>query len=231
MTSAPLFDNVNRPDLGPRLYAEDTYSFLNRATGPFWERIRGKLDRWSTAYPDETGDLRRRFRSRDHRQHYGAWWELYIHQLLTSLGFEVTPHPEVHGSSGRPDFLARRRRDAFYVEAVTEFSGIAANPPRSALEPAILDVINEVDASDFFVSVRLSQIGTSMPRRRQITGPIAAWLATSTGCPDVLTGQPTREDASGRRLGNRASRNAARAVVPWARQQSAGRHPRRLRGL
>ena len=171
-----LFDELDRPDLGPRRYTEDTYSFLNRATGAFWERIRIELDRWYAAYPDDTGDLLRRFRSRDHRQHYGARWELYLHQILISLGFGVTPHPHVPGSSGRPDFLATGRRESFYVEAVTEFSGIAANPPRSALEPAILDVINQVDASDFFVSVRFSQIGTSMPRRTQITGPITAWL-------------------------------------------------------
>jgi hypothetical protein len=215
MTSAALFNKLDRPDVGPRLYTEDTYTFLNRATGPFWERIRTELDLWYEGYPDDTGDLRRRFQSRDHRQHYGAWWELYLHHLLTSLGFRVTPHPYVPGSSGRPDFVAARRRQAFYVEAVTEFSGIAPNPPRSPLEPAILDVINQVDASDFFVSVRISQTGTSMPRRTQITGPIKAWLS-KLDAHRLRSSQVNRPETTLRIADWRSSRSHSHPALPRA---------------
>jgi len=142
VSSRQLFDKHPRSEPDPRGYDEDAFTFLNRASGIVWERIRAELEVWYAAYPDETGDLRARFRSRDHRQHYGAWWELYVLTLLSAVGFRVSTHPEIPGSSGRPDFLAVRGDDSFYVEAVTVFSGFGASALRSALEPAILDIIN-----------------------------------------------------------------------------------------
>jgi len=173
-----LFDDVVRSSAAPRSYAEDTFGFLNRVTGQFWERIRDVLNSWYEIYPDDTGDLRNRFRSRDHRQHYGAWWELYVHQLLLRLGFRLTLHPEIEGSSGRPDFLATRDEDRVYVEAVTTFSGIVAQGARNnRLQLEILDIINTIDAADFFVSINFSRVGETMPGRAAVTAPIEAWLA------------------------------------------------------
>jgi hypothetical protein len=173
-----LFDEFERSDSRQALFSEDTFSFLNRVRGPYWERIRSELNAWYDAFPDETRDLWRRFRSRDHRQHYGAWWELYLHRLVTALGFEATPNAQLPGGRSRPDVLAVRGEQSFYVEAVTVFSGIVASTPRSALEPAILDVINTIDASNFFVSVGFARAASSMPRRAQIIRPIEDWLST-----------------------------------------------------
>ena len=172
-----LFDELERSDSRQARFSEDTFSFLNRVSGPYWERIRRELNTWYDAFPDETRDLWRRFCSRDHRQHYGAWWELYLHRLLTALGFEATPNTQLPGGRSRPDLLAVRGEQSFYVEAVTVFSGIVASTPRSALEPAILDVINTIDASNFFVSVGFARTASSMPRRAQIIRPIEDWLA------------------------------------------------------
>jgi hypothetical protein len=46
------------------------------------------------------------------------------------------------------------------------------------LEPAILDAINTIDASHFFVSVAFARTGSSMPRRAKIIRPIEEWLGT-----------------------------------------------------
>lgn len=171
-----LFDDVERSDSGPARYSEDSFSFLNRVRGPYWERIRDELNSWYDAFPDESRDLWRRFRSHDHRQHYGAWWELYLHRLLSAIGFDVTPNTQLPGGRSRPDLLAVRGEQSFYVEAVTVFSGVVASTPRSALEPAIFDAINTIDASNFFVSVGFARTGTSMPKRAQIIQPIEDWL-------------------------------------------------------
>jgi hypothetical protein len=136
------------------------------------------LDRWYGRYPDESGDLRERFRNPDPRQHYAAWWELYLHELLTRLGFLLTVHPGLPESSHRPDFLVERDGESFYLEAATVFSGIEGESERNrGLELAVLDIINTLDASAFFVHVRFEQVGSSMPRRGAITGPIQSWLA------------------------------------------------------
>ncbi len=174
----PLFDAVERSDGSPARYTEDSFAFLNRASGIVWERLREKLDAWYAAFPDDDGDLRRRFRSADPRQHFAAWWEIYLHALLTALGYKLTVHPTVPGTEGHPDFLAARGDESFYVEGVTVFSGIVAPSRRARLEAAVKDAIETIDASLFMVNLQFDRVGQSMPKKSAITKPIEAWLAT-----------------------------------------------------
>ena len=194
--SQALFDSAKRTDDSPRLYAEDSFTFLNRASGVAWERIRHELVSWYAAFPDTEGDLRKRFQNSDPRQHYAAWWELYLHRLFTRLGYSVSVHPSVPGTSGRPDFLVEHSDTSFYVEAVTVFSGIVAQGRRGRLEAVVLDLINTIDASLFFVSVNFDRAGEKTPRAQAIVGPIEAWLRT-IDADELLTCTadqlPTRE--------------------------------------
>lgn len=173
-----LFDELERTDASPALRSEDSFTFLNRAAGVVWARIRATLDGWYAAYPDADGDLRERFRSRRPDQHFAAWWELYLHALLTSLGFTLTVHPVVPDTDGHPDFLAERGDTSFYVEAVTVSSGIVAPNRRGALEAAVLDVLDTVDASQFMVGVNFERVGRSTPKTAAIKQPVEAWIAT-----------------------------------------------------
>jgi hypothetical protein len=173
-----LFDKVTRSDPSPGGYSEDSFSFLNRAAGVVWERIREKLENWYSAFPDNDGNLHSRFRSPDPRLHYAAWWELYVHAVFTALGFRLTLHPKIPGSDGRPDFLAEHAGNPFYLEAVTVSSGIVAPGRRGRLEAEVQDIINSIDASLFLVGLHYERVGQSMPRRRAIIEPIDAWLAT-----------------------------------------------------
>lgn len=172
-----LFDEIERTNASPAGYNEDSFSFLNRVAGPYWQRVRTTLDDWYAAFPDASSDLWRRFRKPDPKQHYAAWWELYLHHLFTNLGFVATPNAECPGGSSRPDLLVERGSDFFYVEAVTVFSGIVSSESHTALEPRILDLINTIDASNFFVTVRFVQSSTAMPKAGDITRPIAQWMA------------------------------------------------------
>lgn len=185
-----LFDEIERTDGSPATYSEDSFTFLNRADGIVWHRIREKLDGWYGAFPDDDEDVLRRFRSADPRQHYAAWWEIYLHALLTTLGFELTVHPDLPGTNGHPDFLAERGKEAFYVEAVTVFSGIVAVGRRGRLEAAVQDVIDTIDPHKFMVGLHYERVGQSMPRKTAITGPIEAWLAT-LDADEILGAHPS----------------------------------------
>jgi hypothetical protein len=177
MTHQRLFDEVRRTNANPAAYNEDSFSFLNRAAGPYWQRVRTVLDDWYAAFPDASADLWKRFRKPDPKQHYAAWWELYLHHTFTNLGFRVTPNAELPEGGSRPDLLVERGDNFFYVEAVTVFSGIVSSESHTALEPQILDLINTIDASNFFVSVRFAQSSTAMPKAEDITRPIEQWMA------------------------------------------------------
>jgi hypothetical protein len=177
-TKPSLFDRFQRTDLPPGRYAEDAFSFLNRVAGVSWERIRDTLESWYAAYPDEDGTLRSRFRLSDPRQHYAAWWELYVHALFTALGFDLTVHPIVPGTDGRPDFLVEHAGNPFYVEAVTVFSGLVAPGRRARLEAEVQDVINSIDSPSLMVTLQFERVGESRPRNSAIITPIKEWLAT-----------------------------------------------------
>jgi hypothetical protein len=177
MAQDRLFEEVERTNSSPASYNEDSFSFLNRAAGPYWQRVRTVLDDWYAVFPDASADLWQRFRKPDPKQHYAAWWELYLHHIFTNLGFRVTPNAELPEGGSRPDLLVERGANFFYVEAVTVFSGIVSSESHTALEPRILDLINTIDASNFFVSVRFVQSSTAMPRAEDITTPIERWMA------------------------------------------------------
>jgi hypothetical protein len=76
------------------------------------------------------------------------YWELYLHELHRCLGFEVTVHPEVPGTSTRPDFLMSNEEAALVAYSDKE----ARRRQREAL---VLDIINDIKNRDFSLSVEV----------------------------------------------------------------------------
>jgi hypothetical protein len=173
-----LFDDGVRTDGSPAKASEDSFSFLNRAAGPFWATIRDELERWFADYPAaEAPGLRSRFRNRRPDQHWAAWWELYLFRLFGCLGFEVDVHPEMPARMTRPDFRLRRERNV-YVEATTVFSGIVEEGRSAEREAWMVDALNEVKSTDFVVWLHYDQVGMERPGVREVTTPVEEWLTT-----------------------------------------------------
>lgn len=170
-----LFDDVERTDSSPRRSEEDSFSFLNRVDTPFWNEVRRVLEEWFGRYPAEAAaGLREAFRSKLPGQHWGAWWELYLHELFNRMGYEVTVHPTLPDSAKTPDFELRRDGSRVYVEATAVFSGLVSD----AMPAWLPDVIDTIDNGDFFLRlVDVGSRGDERPKRREIAGPLQAWLA------------------------------------------------------
>ncbi|WP_084434776.1 hypothetical protein [Kibdelosporangium aridum] len=112
-----LFDDMVRVDDTPARHAEGSYAFMNRVNQPFWRRVREQLEIYFQNYPkDDALDVANRFKDDDPQQHYAAWWELYLFALYSRLGYSVTPHPDVEGTTKKPDFMLTRGDQEFYVE-------------------------------------------------------------------------------------------------------------------
>lgn len=172
----PLFDTFERSNPDPATIEEDSFTFLNRIDQPYWAEVRRVLEVWFGRYPaSEAPQLRRRFRSDLPGQHWGAWWELYLHELFVRLGFRVAAHPPLHDSARRPDFEISRGAWRAYLEATVCFSGIVTDEPGA---PGWLtEAINLVDSPGFFVMVKAVEgTGPERLRNRQISGPIQRWL-------------------------------------------------------
>lgn len=118
-----------------------------------------------------------RLRSPDNRQFHGAFWELYLHECLIRLGYSVTLHPELELTTRRPDFLAKRESEAFYLEA------------RSASEPddeitagrrrgRVYDALNRLESRNFFLWVDVDGEGATDLPTRPFRKRLEQWLAT-----------------------------------------------------
>ena len=185
--SVTLFDNFERTDASPRRYDEDRYRFLNRVDQPYWQRIRQELERWYADFPDDQRnvDLCKRFRRPKPNQHFGAWWELYLHHLFRRLGFAVKVDPPVRG--GKPDFRMTRGSDPFLVEATTSFSSIVDDDRQPTREAAILAAVNQATNPNFTVGLEIEQLGPDQPKAREITEPLEQWLSDLD--PDDVLGR------------------------------------------
>lgn len=173
-----LFDDLERFDRSPAAHGEDGFSFLNRADGIGWARIRDVLERWFADYPPaHAGDLRGKFRSKRAGAHFGAWWELYLHRLLQRLGYEVEVHPEMPGTSSRPDFELRREQERIYLEAAVVFSGIVDEQRDGIREGWIMDAVNRGKNPSFHLQIEFQRLGTNRPKDRDIYRPLEEWLA------------------------------------------------------
>ncbi len=182
-----LFDEIDRGDASPRRYDEDSFSFYNRAAGAHWQRIRDVLEDWFAAYPDaHKADIRGHFRSKIAGQHAAATWELYLHRLFSRMGYSVVVHPELHGSTGRPDFELVRGEERLYVEAAVVFSGIVEGDRDGIREGWIMEAVNKASHPNFYVLIeQFVELGNQKPRDKAIQQPLTAWLDTLD--PDEVT--------------------------------------------
>ena len=156
-----LFDHFERTDGATAEYSVPEFTFLNRSSWQSVARIRGESEGWYARYPAaatdrdrERRDLRGRFRSPRDRDHASAFFELFLHELLSCLGCELLVHPSVRGTRKSPDFrVVPPHGDAFYLEAtiVTGKSEDAA--AAQARKAIVLDAINRLDSPNFYIEV------------------------------------------------------------------------------
>ena len=166
-----LFDTDERTDASAEREAEGRFAYLNRAAMPAVDRIRVEVDGWYGHHPDPGGDLRARFRSGDAQNHEGAFFELFVHELLAKLGLSPTiPH------SG-PDFLLPTPEGDVYVEA----THLTDRPPDDpALEVPVFDALNALHGqipADLGLEVSVSGSLRRAPRLSSITRKVQQWLS------------------------------------------------------
>jgi len=147
--------------------------------------VRSILDQWFREYPDDSKvELRTRFRDNDEGQHIGAWWELYVYTLHRLLGYRIVVHPDIEGTTRKPDFLVTRGTTRRYVECTVTSSVDTAGNRTAGTKEWIIDCISDIQRPDFLVGIEHIREGTLRPKRSEITRPILEWLATLN--PDLI---------------------------------------------
>ncbi|HEY6760150.1 MAG TPA: hypothetical protein VI318_11685 [Baekduia sp.] len=183
-----LFDTFVRTNARPN-DDESSFEFLNRAAGPFWERVRQLADAWFVEYPDgeDARDLRERFRGREWGEHIGAWWELYLYTLFRRLGYDIDIHPKLANVTRRPDFGIVTDGEPILLEARHVQSGLVSSGGSAGRDGWITSPLNGLTHPRFMVGVRILDRGERQPRRDAVTAGVLDWLNSLD--PDALIGQ------------------------------------------
>lgn len=172
-----IFSAITRNDPSPASHGDSHAQFLDRVSGPYWDQVRDLIEDWfSRLCPDAQADVRGRLRSKDDRQSKGAFFELYLHECLLRMGYTVTCHPELEGTSRRPDFLAEKDGRSIYVEARSASSSDVA-VGKAARVNAVYESLDKLDSPNFFLWIDVVKQGEAPLRARPLRGRLETWLA------------------------------------------------------
>lgn len=171
-----IFSAVERTDPSPAGHGESHSQFIDRVAGPYWDQVRNLVEEWfSRLCSDAQADVRGRLRSRDDRQSKGAFFELYLHECLFRMGYAVTCHPQVDGTSRRPDFLAEKDGSAVYVEARSASSSDIAVGAAARVN-TLYESLDKVDSPDFYLWIDVDRQGGGPLRARPLRSALEEWL-------------------------------------------------------
>ncbi len=146
-----LFDQKQRTLLGPAENNADTYNYYNDSARKDVGIVRNLIERWFEKYPQEEKDeMKARFKVTFN----DTFYELYIFTLFSALGYNLTIHPEIPDTKKKPDFMAQKGDDFFYIEVkyITMLSQSEKGQKRR--ENELLDGLNKIDATNFMLSLK-----------------------------------------------------------------------------
>jgi hypothetical protein len=163
-----LFDEIQRTYSGPPDYNESKFKWTARPKSAYLRKI---IQQWFDdfhASDKKRERVHREFRLEDDRKHLGAFFEIYLHHLLTRIGFEVMVEPDwtdwsdrperSEQSKRKPDFLLKGKGETPILIETTCIMPDEIFGPKKKLENRILDEINRrVNSPNFFLFIIINQ--------------------------------------------------------------------------
>ena len=109
-----LFEDKERNDISPANHNINLYSYYDLSGRKDIGSVRNLLNKWFLNYPiQERSELKARFK----KTFSSTFFELFIHELFKSQGFDLTIHPILINSTKKPDYLIKKDDQEFYLEA------------------------------------------------------------------------------------------------------------------
>jgi len=172
-----LFDAIERDALTEAEEYLPSFRALNRFDWPGAHSTRVHLESWLQRFPDfARARLRGRLRSDNNREHEGALFELFLHELFTRLGCSLEVEPEIADANTTPDFLVVRLDRRFYLEAtaVGEESGPFTPSPN---ERDVVQKLNTLESEHFGIRVDMEGTLSRTLGRHEVVRPFQRLLA------------------------------------------------------
>ena len=189
MALAHLFDDdIARVQHRTKHESEPLFAYYNTSARSSVNALRRLLEQWFNPYPEEAKtDLRERFRSPIDVQHQAAFFELYVHRLVSCMGYELKPHPDIPGTSSHPDFLVGKDGTAVLYLEITIAAPSAEEQGQEKRAAVVYDTLNGLDSPNFFLHIRVRGAPKTPPAGARLRDDLYKWLATLN--PDELAKQ------------------------------------------
>jgi len=172
-----IFPDTERTFTGSALYNEPQYAYLQRSARPEAHLVRNLLEDWIQRYPvSEQRELIIRLQTNDFSS---AFFEFYLHELLIRNGFDVDLHPDLEGTTKRPDFLVQNNSgEKFIVEAVLSHEESNSKQALKNQLKTVYDELNKLTSPNFFISIGVRRQGGDQPSARRIKNQLSSWMDT-----------------------------------------------------
>jgi hypothetical protein len=178
LSFAMLFESRQRIRKVPLNRGEKLWEFYNSCTLPGYDEFRSVIDQWLAEMAGkDRQELIGRMKYGGNRQFGACLCELSVHAFLIRSGFKVAVHPEIPGTTKRPDFAALDDADAVaaYVEVTT------VNPPdaQEKEENRENPLYNAIDGVKLppgcALGYNLVRAGKSSPPLKPVVAEIEQW--------------------------------------------------------
>ena len=171
-----LFDAIKREPLTTASNRYSAFVTVNQDCSPRAQEIRNTLETWFEKFPTEgQEDLRGRFRSPRPDVHESAFFELFLHEVMTNLGFALEVHPNLADSTHRPDFLVRDGNISFYLEAGV--AGRSSGPfTRRNEELEVIEALETLTSPNFNLLIELTGELSKSVRTRRLLSKVRSLL-------------------------------------------------------
>ena len=173
-----LFEDLQRTRVSGKRWAESDFTFLDQSSWPRAQRVRSLMNDWYAEYPESSRyDLKRRFQSKDYRQHLGALTELFLHALFRRSSYDIDVVPAGPDNTSRPDFFLSSK---IFPKLDLEATTIGLSPKESAQVRRVADLLDTVDrmkVKDFMFGVRTYRGPDTNPPARKLRYQLEQWLS------------------------------------------------------
>lgn len=175
------FREGERTDAAYKRAGESSYQFLDRSSRPEIERVRSYLTDAIRRYPaSDRAELISRLRSGNEQHFRSSTFELFLHEGLVRLGYQVSCHPDPGtGSTKRPDFLVSHSAgEEFFLEAVLASEEDGSYPAAEAMKEATLGRLDAAPHQGFMLDISSEGDPCTQPSSKDLIRCVHRWLDT-----------------------------------------------------
>lgn len=189
-----LFSGGQRSQTGTQRHTHSAYAYLNAAVRPDAAAIRDMLTQWCSHYPlAHRTKLRTAFTSKRDRQHYGAFFELLLHEFFRQQKCYVDVVPTIVGLRKPPDFAIHHPvAGAFLLEATVATETSDRDHGARAREAPVYEALDRIVSPNFWLTVKVDGEPRTTPPTKRLIQELTAWLAKEdydAACARMAAGQ------------------------------------------